>query len=54
MMTQQGQWQLTGSAAELYEQIVVPYHFDAWAMELVEQMAIMRPEYFSSALLIAT
>ncbi len=35
-MTQQGQWQLTGSAAEKYEQVVVPYGFETWARELVE------------------
>ncbi len=39
-MTQQGQWQLTGSAAEKYEQVVVPYGFETWARELVEDMTL--------------
>ena len=26
-MTEQGQWQLSGSAAELYERYVVPFYF---------------------------
>lgn len=36
-MTQQGQWQLSGSAAELYERYVVPYYFAGWSEDLIEQ-----------------
>jgi ubiquinone/menaquinone biosynthesis C-methylase UbiE len=44
-MTQQGQWQLTGNAAEMYEQTVVPYQLKFWASELVEQMDLQPGEH---------
>src|SRR5437588_417004 len=35
-MTQQGQWQVAGSAPEVYERELVPAVFGAWAPLLVE------------------
>jgi ubiquinone/menaquinone biosynthesis C-methylase UbiE len=41
-MTQQGQWQVAGSAPEIYERELVPAVFEAWAPILVE-LAQLRP-----------
>src|ERR1700733_14143117 len=41
-MTQQGQWQVAGSAPEIYERELVPAVFGAWAPILVE-LAQLRP-----------
>jgi SAM-dependent methyltransferase len=35
-MNADGQWQLTGNAAELYESVLVPRVFQPWAADLVE------------------
>ena len=35
-MNADGQWQLTGNAAELYESVLVPTVFQPWATDLVE------------------
>jgi len=41
-MSQQGQWQVAGSAPEVYEQELVPAVFGVWAPILVE-LAQPRP-----------
>jgi len=35
-MNTENQWQLTGSAAERYERVLVPAIFAPWAADLVE------------------
>ena len=35
-MNADGQWQLAGNAAELYERVLVPTQFQPWAADLVE------------------
>jgi ubiquinone/menaquinone biosynthesis C-methylase UbiE len=35
-MTAEGQWQLAGNAAELYEKVLVPITFQPWAADLIE------------------
>jgi ubiquinone/menaquinone biosynthesis C-methylase UbiE len=41
-MSTDGQWQLAGNAAELYEQILVPAAFRPWATDLLE-LADLQP-----------
>jgi SAM-dependent methyltransferase len=38
-MSQQGQWQVTGSAAETYEEYLVPAIFAPWAADLLDVVA---------------
>ena len=35
-MSTEGQWQLTGSAAERYERVLAPAIFAPWAADLIE------------------
>ena len=46
-MSQQGQWQVAGSAPEIYERELVPAVFGVWAPILVE-LAPPRPERMRS------
>ena len=41
-MNEDGQWQLAGNAAELYEAVLVPTVFKPWGTDLVE-LADLRP-----------
>lgn len=45
-MSSQGQWQVAGSAAEIYERLLVPAVFAAWAPLVV---ALGDPKPFPSA-----
>lgn len=41
-MNVEGQWQLAGNAAELYQRVLVPPLLEPWATDLVE-LAALRP-----------
>jgi ubiquinone/menaquinone biosynthesis C-methylase UbiE len=43
-MNQSEQWQVSGNAAELYEQYVVPYLLGPWAPGLIELAALQSGE----------
>jgi 2-polyprenyl-3-methyl-5-hydroxy-6-metoxy-1,4-benzoquinol methylase len=43
-MKTDGQWQLAGNAAELYEEVLVPTVFKPWAADLVELADLRRGE----------
>jgi ubiquinone/menaquinone biosynthesis C-methylase UbiE len=43
-MTANGQWQLIGNAAELYEDVLVPTVFKPWGVDLVELASVRHGE----------